>query len=97
MAYMTTGMIDRGDPFCEIEAAMCKVYGSEAAFEGINEAIQVMGGILSYRICEHNGIELIFFIVLQELVLCVTSHSNAICAILEFCPFLKVQMKFFAC
>ncbi|OQR95186.1 acyl-CoA dehydrogenase family member 9, mitochondrial precursor [Achlya hypogyna] len=44
MAYMTTGMIDRGDPFCEIEAAMCKVYGSEAVFAGINEAIQVMGG-----------------------------------------------------
>ena len=44
MAYMTTGMIDRGDPSCEIEAAMCKVFGSEVAFEGINEAIQVMGG-----------------------------------------------------
>ncbi|OQR88406.1 acyl-CoA dehydrogenase family member 9, mitochondrial precursor [Thraustotheca clavata] len=44
MAYMTTGMIDRGDPFCEIEAAMCKVYGSEALFNGVNEAIQVMGG-----------------------------------------------------
>lgn len=44
MAYMTTGMIDRGDPSCEIEAAMCKVFGSEAAFEGINEAIQIMGG-----------------------------------------------------
>ncbi|KAI9907138.1 hypothetical protein PsorP6_003640 [Peronosclerospora sorghi] len=24
MAFMTTGMIDRGDPSCEIEAAMCK-------------------------------------------------------------------------
>lgn len=44
MAYMTTGMIDRGDPSCEIEAAMCKVFGSEVAFEGINECIQVMGG-----------------------------------------------------
>jgi acyl-CoA dehydrogenase family protein 9 len=44
MAYMTTGMIDRGDPSCEIEAAMCKVYGSEKAFEGINECIQIMGG-----------------------------------------------------
>ncbi|CAI5735615.1 unnamed protein product [Peronospora destructor] len=44
MAYMTTGMIDRGDPSCEIEAAMCKVYGSEVAFTGINECIQVMGG-----------------------------------------------------
>ncbi|KAF1336094.1 Acyl-coa dehydrogenase family member 9, mitochondrial precursor, partial [Globisporangium splendens] len=44
MAFMTTGMIDRGDPSCEIEAAMCKVYGSEVAFSGINESIQVMGG-----------------------------------------------------
>ncbi|KAL0585911.1 hypothetical protein ABG067_004445 [Albugo candida] len=44
MAFMTTGMIDRGDPACEIEAAMCKVYGSEAAFNGINECIQIMGG-----------------------------------------------------
>lgn len=44
MAFMTTGMIDRGDPSCEIEAAMCKVYGSSVAFEGINECIQVMGG-----------------------------------------------------
>lgn len=44
MAFMTTGMIDRGDPSCEIEAAMCKVYGSEVAFNGINECIQVMGG-----------------------------------------------------
>ncbi|CEG44834.1 acyl-dehydrogenase family member mitochondrial [Plasmopara halstedii] len=44
MAFMTTGMIDRGDPSCEIEAAMCKVYGSEVAFTGINECIQVMGG-----------------------------------------------------
>lgn len=44
MAYMTTGMIDRGDPSCEIEAAMCKVFGSEVAFQGINECIQVMGG-----------------------------------------------------
>ncbi|GLE03092.1 hypothetical protein PINS_up011971 [Pythium insidiosum] len=45
MAFMTTGMIDRGDPSCEIEAAMCKVYGSEVAFKGINECIQVMGGL----------------------------------------------------
>ena len=25
MAYATTGMIDRGDPSCELEAAICKV------------------------------------------------------------------------
>lgn len=45
MAFLTTGMIDRGDPSTEIEAAMCKVYGSEAAFKGINECIQVLGGL----------------------------------------------------
>jgi acyl-CoA dehydrogenase family protein 9 len=45
IAYMTTGMIDRGDPDCYIEAAMCKVMGSEAAFRGINECIQIMGGM----------------------------------------------------
>lgn len=45
IAYMTTGMIDRGDPDCYIEAAMCKVMGSETAFRGINECIQIMGGM----------------------------------------------------
>eukprot|EP00730_Choanoeca_flexa_P011530 TRINITY_DN27007_c0_g1_i1.p1 TRINITY_DN27007_c0_g1~~TRINITY_DN27007_c0_g1_i1.p1 ORF type:complete len:608 (+),score=192.47 TRINITY_DN27007_c0_g1_i1:124-1947(+) len=45
IAYMTTGMIDRGDPDCYVEAAICKVAGSEAAFRGINECIQVMGGM----------------------------------------------------
>jgi len=29
IAYMTTGMIDRGDPDCYVEAAICKV-GAEA-------------------------------------------------------------------
>ena len=45
MAYMTTGMIDRKDPDCYIEAAMCKVYGSEASWRTVNECIQVMGGM----------------------------------------------------
>jgi len=45
LAYMTTGMIDRGDPSCEVEAAVCKVFGSEKSFEAINEAIQIMGGM----------------------------------------------------
>ena len=42
---MTTGMIDRNDPSCEVEAACCKVFGSEKSFEAINEAIQIMGGM----------------------------------------------------
>ena len=41
MAYMTTGMIDRKDPDCYVEAAMCKVYGSEASWRTVNECIQV--------------------------------------------------------
>jgi hypothetical protein len=44
MAYLTTSMIDRGDPECSIEAAMCKVFGSETAFSAVNECIQIMGG-----------------------------------------------------
>jgi len=45
MAFMTTGMIDRGDPECYLEAAMCKVAGSEAAFRNIDACIQIMGGM----------------------------------------------------
>jgi hypothetical protein len=45
LAYMTTGMIDRGDPSCEVEAAVCKVFGSEKSFLAINEAIQIFGGM----------------------------------------------------
>lgn len=37
MAFMTTGMIDRGDPSCEVEAAICKVYGSEVAWRGVRK------------------------------------------------------------
>jgi len=45
MAYMTTNMIDRKDPDCYLEAAMCKVYGSEASWKCVNECIQVLGGM----------------------------------------------------
>jgi len=38
-------MIDRGDPECYLEAAMCKVAGSEAAFHNIDACIQIMGGM----------------------------------------------------
>ena len=46
MAYMTTGMIDRGDPECYLEAAMCKIAGSEAAFRNIDACIQVHCALL---------------------------------------------------
>eukprot|EP00002_Diphylleia_rotans_P014377 TRINITY_DN27_c0_g1_i1.p1 TRINITY_DN27_c0_g1~~TRINITY_DN27_c0_g1_i1.p1 ORF type:complete len:617 (-),score=160.11 TRINITY_DN27_c0_g1_i1:495-2345(-) len=45
MVYMTTAMIDRGDSEPYIEAAMCKIYGSEASWKAVNEGIQVMGGM----------------------------------------------------
>lgn len=45
MVFMTTQMIDRGDKDCHVEAAICKVFGSEAGFRATNECIQVMGGL----------------------------------------------------
>ena len=50
---MTTGMIDRNDPSCEVEAACCKVFGSEKSFEAINEAIQIMGGMGFMKVRDH--------------------------------------------
>ena len=41
MAYMTTGLIDNLKMDASIEAACCKVYGSEAMFLAINDCIQV--------------------------------------------------------
>eukprot|EP00795_Rhopilema_esculentum_P002207 gene2207-17809_t len=45
MAYMTSSMIDLGENDCSIEAAMCKVYGSEGVWSGVNEALQILGGM----------------------------------------------------
>eukprot|EP01135_Chromosphaera_perkinsii_P002790 Nk52_evm158s226 gene=Nk52_evmTU158s226 len=45
LAFMTTAMIDRGDKDCYVEAAICKVYGSEASFRSVNEVIQILGGL----------------------------------------------------
>ncbi|XP_058534543.1 complex I assembly factor ACAD9, mitochondrial isoform X2 [Ochotona princeps] len=45
MAYLTAGMLDQpGFPDCSIEAAMVKVFSSEAAWQCISEALQVLGG-----------------------------------------------------
>jgi acyl-CoA dehydrogenase family protein 9 len=43
MAYMTTGLIDGAGLDCSVEAAACKIYGSEAMFAAINDCIQVRG------------------------------------------------------
>merc|ERR1719378_25840 len=42
---MTCSMIDLGETDCSLEAAMCKVYGSEGVWNGVNEALQVLGGM----------------------------------------------------
>jgi acyl-CoA dehydrogenase family member 9 len=45
MAYMTTSLIDGPGLDMSIEAAMVKVYGSEAQFDAVNECIQILGGM----------------------------------------------------
>ena len=44
MTYFTTSLVDRGDFDYSIEAAICKVYGTEAAWQAINLAMQIHGG-----------------------------------------------------
>ncbi|CAB3376296.1 Hypothetical predicted protein [Cloeon dipterum] len=46
MAYMTAGILDLYDnPDCAMEAAMVKVYSSEAAWTGVSECLQILGGL----------------------------------------------------
>ncbi len=45
MVYLTTGLIDRGDVDYSIESAICKVFGSEAVWRTVNDAMQIAGGI----------------------------------------------------
>ncbi|XP_031566608.1 complex I assembly factor ACAD9, mitochondrial-like [Actinia tenebrosa] len=45
MSYMTSGMMDLDDEDASVEAAMCKVYGSEGIWNGINDALQTLGGL----------------------------------------------------
>lgn len=45
MAYMLSNNMDRGSPEYQLEAAISKVYGSEAAWWVIDECIQVLGGM----------------------------------------------------
>ncbi|XP_059796468.1 complex I assembly factor ACAD9, mitochondrial [Balaenoptera ricei] len=45
MAYLTAGMLDQpGFPDCSIEAATVKVFSSEAAWQCVSEALQILGG-----------------------------------------------------
>lgn len=44
MAYMTAGILDLyEDPDCSMEAAMVKVYSSEASWTGVSECLQILG------------------------------------------------------
>lgn len=45
MAYLTTGLIDRGDVDYSLESAVSKVFGSELGWEIINDGVQLMGGL----------------------------------------------------
>ncbi|XP_007531693.2 complex I assembly factor ACAD9, mitochondrial isoform X2 [Erinaceus europaeus] len=45
MAYLTAGMLDQpGFPDCSMEAAVVKVFSSEAAWQCVSEALQILGG-----------------------------------------------------
>jgi acyl-CoA dehydrogenase family member 9 len=44
MVYLTTGLIDRGIADYSLEGACCKVFGTEALWENINDALQIAGG-----------------------------------------------------
>ncbi|KAM9185773.1 complex I assembly factor ACAD9, mitochondrial isoform 2-T2 [Dugong dugon] len=46
MAYLTAGLLDRpGLPDCSVEAAIVKVFSSEAAWQCVSEALQILGGL----------------------------------------------------
>lgn len=44
MTYLTAGMIDRHENDVMLEAAICKLYSSEAAWRVIDDAVQIWGG-----------------------------------------------------
>ena len=45
MVYLTSGLVDKKFPDYSIEAAMCKIYGTEILWRVCNHAIQTAGGI----------------------------------------------------
>lgn len=51
MAYMIAANMDRGAKEYQVEAAISKIYGSEAAWFCIDEAIQILGGMGYMRDC----------------------------------------------
>ncbi len=45
MTYLTTALIDRGNVDYSLESAMCKVFTTEIAWKGVNECMQMVGGL----------------------------------------------------
>jgi len=44
MVYMTAGLVDRGLEDYALEGACCKIFGTEAVWRNINDALQIAGG-----------------------------------------------------
>ncbi|HYB53655.1 MAG TPA: acyl-CoA dehydrogenase family protein [Thermoanaerobaculia bacterium] len=44
MVYLTAGLVDRGLPDYSLEGAACKIFGTEATWQTINDALQIAGG-----------------------------------------------------
>jgi acyl-CoA dehydrogenase family protein 9 len=44
MTYLTTGLVDRGEPDLALESAACKIFGTEALWSVVNDAVQCAGG-----------------------------------------------------
>lgn len=44
MTFLTTGLIDRGVADVALESAACKVFGTEALWANVNDAVQCAGG-----------------------------------------------------
>jgi len=45
MVYLTTGLVDRGDVDYSLESAMCKIRATEVTWHGVNECLQMAGGL----------------------------------------------------
>ena len=45
MIYLTTQLIDEGQVDYSLESAMCKIRATEVAWKGVNECLQMVGGL----------------------------------------------------
>lgn len=45
MVYLTTGLMDRGNLDYSLESAMCKIRATEVTWNGVNECLQMAGGL----------------------------------------------------